>query len=156
MQHTWNKLKCLAAHLTVSFCSVIAILQAGGFLFASPDHIPRMTEHLKSRTKLNRRKSPGTQAVLLSPSPRPQSEHLVPGAGSQQCQREHHPQGCAAATGTLWQGWTCKMKVFIIYRKPPTKSTERTGLMPESHKPQSKNPISKHTLSVFPHTCPQV
>lgn len=77
-------MQCLAPHLTVSFCSVIAILQAGGFLFASPDCIPRMTEHLKGRTKLNRTKSPGTQAVLLSPSPRPQREHLVSGqaAGS--------------------------------------------------------------------------
>lgn len=57
--------------------SVIAIFQAGGFLFASHDHIPRMTEHLKGRTKLNRMKSASTQAVL-SLSPRPQGDHLVP------------------------------------------------------------------------------
>lgn len=37
----------LAAHLIVS--SVIPIFQAGGSLFASPDHIPSAAEHLQGK-----------------------------------------------------------------------------------------------------------
>lgn len=136
MQHTWNKLKVVPGCSCHSQLLLLQYFRQEGFC------LPPLTISLgwlsTSKAGLNWTGwslQALRQCFLCLPDPRVTTWSL---SRQPAVQREHHSQQCAAATGILRQGWTCRIKAFIIYRKPPNNSTERTGLVPRSLKTQSK------------------